>query len=86
MPCSAKVRWCGDEGTAGGGRAPPVGIDTDDYLAKPFSFVVLTARLRALQRRGAPERPTVLTAGDLSLDPARRRVSCQGSIANDRMR
>lgn len=43
----------------------------DDYLTKPFSYAVLVARLRALARRGAPERPTVLRAGDLSLDPAR---------------
>ena len=46
----------------------------DDYLAKPFSYAVLLARLRALLRRGVPERPAVLTAGDLSLDPATRRV------------
>jgi two-component system, OmpR family, response regulator len=46
----------------------------DDYLAKPFSYAVLLARLRALLRRGVSERPTVLTAGDLSLDPATRRV------------
>jgi two-component system OmpR family response regulator len=46
----------------------------DDYLTKPFSFTVLAARLRALIRRGAPERPVVLAAGDLTLDPARRRV------------
>ena len=50
-------------------------LGADDYLTKPFSFIVLVARLRALQRRGAPERPTVLTAGSLSLDPARRRVN-----------
>ncbi|NMN98639.1 response regulator transcription factor [Antrihabitans stalactiti] len=50
-------------------------LGADDYLIKPFSFVVLVARLRALMRRGAPRRPTVLTAGDLSLDPARRRVA-----------
>ncbi len=47
----------------------------DDYLTKPFSFVVLLARLRALVRRGAPERPATLRAGDLSLDPASRIVS-----------
>ncbi|MFY1632882.1 response regulator transcription factor [Solwaraspora sp. WMMB335] len=53
------------------------GLDcgADDYLTKPFSYVVLLARLRALLRRGAPQRPAVLTAGDLSLDPARRRVT-----------
>jgi two-component system OmpR family response regulator len=52
------------------------GLDcgADDYLTKPFSFVVLLARLRALMRRGAPERPAVLTVGSLSLDPASRRV------------
>jgi len=50
-------------------------LGADDYLTKPFSFVVLIARLRALQRRGAPERPVVLSAGTLSLDPARRRVT-----------
>jgi DNA-binding response OmpR family regulator len=49
-------------------------LGADDYLTKPFSFNVLTARLRALIRRGAPERPVVLSAGDLTLDPARRRV------------
>ena len=50
------------------------GLDTgaDDYVTKPFSFVVLLARLRALIRRGPTERPAVLTAGDLVLDPANR--------------
>jgi two-component system OmpR family response regulator len=52
------------------------GLDTgaDDYLTKPFSFPVLVARLRAVARRGARERPTVLNAGDLRLDPAARRA------------
>lgn len=50
-------------------------LGADDYLIKPFSFVVLLARLRALLRRGAPQRPTVLTVDDLSLDPARHRVT-----------
>lgn len=49
-------------------------LGADDYLTKPFSHVVLTARLRALQRRGGTERPAVITVGDLSLDPARHRV------------
>ncbi|OLB66727.1 MAG: DNA-binding response regulator [Actinobacteria bacterium 13_2_20CM_2_72_6] len=56
------------------------GLDSgaDDYLTKPFSFVVLLAKLRALLRRGAPERPAVLTAGALNLDPATRRVTRDG--------
>src|SRR6184192_677942 len=56
------------------------GLDSgaDDYLTKPFSFVVLLAKLRALLRRGAPERPAVLSAGSLSLDPATRRVTRDG--------
>lgn len=55
-------------------QADAFDLGADDYLTKPFSFVILLARLRALIRRGAPERPVVLTVGDLSLDPARRRV------------
>jgi two-component system, OmpR family, response regulator len=52
------------------------GLDggADDYLSKPFSFAELLARLRALARRGAVARPSVLTVGDLRLDPATRRV------------
>jgi DNA-binding response OmpR family regulator len=46
----------------------------DDFLAKPFSLVVLLARLRALVRRGSRERPTILTVGDLRLDPAAHQV------------
>jgi DNA-binding response OmpR family regulator len=51
-------------------------LDTgaDDYVTKPFSYVALVARLRALIRRGAQERPAVLEAGDLRLDPAERRA------------
>jgi two-component system OmpR family response regulator len=51
-------------------------LDTgaDDYLTKPFSYIVLLARLRALIRRGSPERPAVLEAGDLRFDPAARRA------------
>lgn len=53
------------------------GLDggADDYLAKPFSFSELSARIRAVVRRGAVERPVVLRVGDLELDPAARRVS-----------
>jgi two-component system OmpR family response regulator len=52
------------------------GLDSgaDDYLVKPFALAELHARLRSLVRRGRPERPTVLTVGDLCLDPARREV------------
>ncbi len=51
------------------------GLDSgaDDFLRKPFSFTVLVARLRALVRRGVPERPTTLCVGSLRLDPARHR-------------
>ena len=47
-------------------------MGADDYLTKPFSYVVLLAHLRAVIRRGAPERPVALSAGDLVLDPATR--------------
>jgi DNA-binding response OmpR family regulator len=52
-------------------------LDTgaDDFLSKPFSFVVLVARLRALLRRGATPRPATLTVGTLTLDPATRRCT-----------
>ncbi len=55
-------------------QADALDLGADDYLTKPFSFVVLVARLRALLRRGAPERPAVLSAGDLTLDPVSHAV------------
>jgi DNA-binding response OmpR family regulator len=55
-------------------EADGLDIGADDYLTKPFSYVVLVAHLRALLRRGAPDRPAVLSAGDLTLDPATRAV------------
>lgn len=51
----------------------------DDYLAKPFSYAVLLARVRALVRRGGSRRPSVLEAGDLRLDPATHTVSRGGT-------
>jgi two-component system, OmpR family, response regulator len=56
-------------------------LDTgaDDYVTKPFSYVALVARLRALIRRGATERPPVMEAGDLRFDPGSRR-SWRGEI------
>ena len=63
-----------------GVRDRVAGLDggADDYLTKPFAFAELLARLRALVRRGAVERPAELRVGDLRLDPATRRVSRGG--------
>ena len=57
------------------------GLDAgaDDYLAKPFDFGELLARLRALTRRAPAERPAVIEAGDLRIDPASREVTRAGS-------
>jgi two-component system OmpR family response regulator len=57
------------------------GLDygADDYLTKPFSFVVLLARLRALVRRNLPARPAILSAGEVTLDPATHEVALHGA-------
>ncbi len=63
-------------------QADGLDLGADDYLTKPFSYVVLAARLRALLRRGAAPRPVELQAGDLSLNPGTRRV-CRGQAVID---
>jgi two-component system OmpR family response regulator len=60
-------------------QADALDLGADDYITKPFGFVVLFARLRSLTRRTVSERPVLLEAGDLSLDPARHPVSRVGS-------
>ena len=55
-------------------QADGLDLGADDYLTKPFSYVVLAARLRALLRRGSQPRPAQLRAGDLTLDPGTRQV------------
>jgi DNA-binding response OmpR family regulator len=65
-----------------GEEAQALDAGADDFLAKPFSFLVLLARLRALVRRGAGERPAVLQVGDLILDPAAHRVT-RGEVVVD---
>ena len=55
-------------------EAEALDMGADDYLTKPFSYVVLVARLHALLRRGAPERPAVIESGDLRFDPGAKRV------------
>jgi DNA-binding response OmpR family regulator len=63
-------------------EADALDLGADDYMSKPFSYVVLVARLRALLRRGTPEAGPQLMAGDLRLDPAARRC-WRGAIEID---
>ena len=53
-------------------------LGADDYLAKPFRFAELVARIHALARRASPSRPPVMRHGDLELDPARRQLTRGG--------
>jgi two-component system OmpR family response regulator len=62
-----------------GDRVRGLDVGADDYLTKPFAFPELFARLRALVRRSAVERPAALVAGDLVLSPAERTVTRRGT-------
>jgi DNA-binding response OmpR family regulator len=59
-------------------RVAGLSLGADDYMAKPFAFAELVARLRALGRRATPAVPPVLSAADVLLDPSRRTVSRSG--------
>ncbi len=63
-------------------QADGLDLGADDYIVKPFAFVVLLARLRALMRRTAGPRPVTLVVGDLELDPAARTVAVAGSTVD----
>lgn len=65
-----------------GDRVRGLDVGADDYLAKPFAFAELFARLRALLRREARERPTVLSVGDVRSDPATRTVTRAGVVVD----
>ncbi len=58
------------------------GLDSgaDDYLVKPFAFGELSARIRALLRRGANARPTIVAVGELQLNPATKKIIYQGKL------
>jgi DNA-binding response OmpR family regulator len=61
-------------------RVEGLSLGADDYLAKPFAFPELVARVRALARRATPATPPVLVAGDVELDPAKRTVTRAGRL------
>ena len=63
-------------------RVKGLDVGADDYLTKPFAFIELAARLRALIRRGVGEHPAILTVGDLIIDPATRVVR-RGDVTID---
>jgi two-component system OmpR family response regulator len=63
-------------------QAEGLDLGADDYLTKPFAYPVLLARMRALLRRGGKPRPALLTAGDLTMDPATRVVRRAGQTVN----
>ena len=60
-------------------RVEGLSLGADDYLAKPFAFPELVARVRALARRATPVTPPVLVAADVELDPAKRTVTRAGT-------
>ena len=60
--------------------ADALDLGADDYLVKPYSYVVLLARIRALLRRGARPRPVTLVHGGIELDPSRRSVTRDGAV------
>jgi DNA-binding response OmpR family regulator len=69
--------------TAAGGvedRVEGLALGADDYLAKPFAFAELVARVRALGRRAGPARPPVLERNGITLDPARHEVHRDGEL------
>jgi len=77
--CPSRVLMLTAAGTVAD-RVEGLGLGADDYLAKPFAFAELVARIRALARRPAPALPPVLTHGDLSLDTGRRVAVRAGRI------
>jgi DNA-binding response OmpR family regulator len=63
-------------------RVDGLSLGADDYLAKPFAFAELVARVRALARRATPATPPVLVAADVELDPAKRTVTRSGQLVD----